>query len=547
MMKKSIFALFLITSILLTGIPVFAQDAVGLIIKETRVATDQAPFIEDGTTFVPIRVISENFGCEVSWDGDQQRVDVEKESTKFSLYIGMNYAITENGPKEIPKAPRIVNSRTMVPIRAVAELLDCKVDWLGATHTVYIDSPNTLAQDSVVQVSKVYAEKDWVYTANEYRDWYTDEVGNENALYFVVPAINLNSEDANAINREIAASIEEDLQYVSKTKQQGTSLDIFGTTYTYYINNDIISLGIDPQGSWEGEDTIWYNINKATGKRVSNAELVASLGYTESQFIEKLKEIVGNYYLETTGVNASAVDEQFYQDRYNYTISDEACNMNVPLFIGENGNLYVVAKIGSLAGASWYNHLVDTGIVVNPNAPTFTVGRGLECIRAWRNTGSGLQGMFSLYRRKYIAVDPNLDDAVIPDPNYDGQYHNLGYTYNGQHYQSAVPAYLVMDVITKDDITTYLLNYVTDALEAKEGLTEKAFELGGVEYNGRLYAYEMGFTGLHFDYDNTKQIEDADGYKQIAIGADHYNSDWIFRFKIEDGRWKLAEAIEPQN
>ena len=34
--------------------------------------------------------------------------------------------------------PVIVNSRTLVPIRAVSEAFGCKVDWVDATQTVII-------------------------------------------------------------------------------------------------------------------------------------------------------------------------------------------------------------------------------------------------------------------------------------------------------------------------------------------------------------------------------------------------------------------------
>lgn len=532
MMKKSTM-LFLTVCILLTGFTVFAQDNVGLIINESLVQTDQAPFIEDGTTFVPIRVVSENLGCEVFWDGGQQKVEVQKDDTEFSLYIGMDYAITKNGPLQIAKAPRIVNSRTMIPIRAVAELLNCKVDWLGTTRTVYIDSPASLKRDSDIQCSKVYPEKDWVYQANEYREWYTDSVENEYHPHYQIPAINLTSEDAAAINREIAADIEADYQNTLQVMKEGNSLSSLGVTYEYYVNNDIVSLGIIFRNDLDTIDITWYNINKATGKRISNSELVATLGYTESQFVEKLKEVTGNYYLATTGINASAVGDEFYQDRYNYTISDEACNMKVPLYIGENGHLYAVARIGSLAGASSYNHLVDTGIAVNNNAPTFTVGRALECIGVWRNTTSGLQGLLPHHDRGYITVHPDeYDDIVITDPNYNG------YT---------VPAYRIIGASNRQEVTNYLLEYVTDDAERNGRLTETVFELGGVEYSGALYAYELGFTGIHFFNDNARQLDDADGYKRIAIGADHYDSEWIFCFKIEDGRWKIDKVIKAEN
>ena len=157
----------------------------------------------------------------------------------------------------------------------------------------------------------------------------------------------------------------------------------------------------------------------------------------------------------------------------------------------------------------------------------------MECIGVWRNTTSGLQGLLPHHDRGYITVHPDeYDDIVITDPNYDG------YT---------VPAYRIIGASSKQEVTNYLLEYVTDDAERNGRLTETVFELGGVEYNGALYAYELGFTGVHFFNDNARQLDDADGYKQIAIGADHFDSEWIFCFKIEDGRWKIDKVIKAEN
>ena len=45
---------------------------------------------------------------------------------------------SENITTELDTAPYLFNGRTMVPVRAVAEALDAKVEWDDATWTVII-------------------------------------------------------------------------------------------------------------------------------------------------------------------------------------------------------------------------------------------------------------------------------------------------------------------------------------------------------------------------------------------------------------------------
>ena len=45
-----------------------------------------------------------------------------------------------NGEKlEFDVAPVLLNDRTMVPVRAISEALDCSVDWDAANRTVVIN------------------------------------------------------------------------------------------------------------------------------------------------------------------------------------------------------------------------------------------------------------------------------------------------------------------------------------------------------------------------------------------------------------------------
>ncbi len=99
---------------------------------------NQYPIIEDGSTLIPIRAVSEALGADVKWDGDDQCAIISKGNKTIKLYIGSNTAYINNKPYSIDAAAEMINNRTMVPLRFVAEALDAEIEWDGETRTVNI-------------------------------------------------------------------------------------------------------------------------------------------------------------------------------------------------------------------------------------------------------------------------------------------------------------------------------------------------------------------------------------------------------------------------
>lgn len=115
-------------------------SSITLKINGNVISTDVPPVIENDRTLVPIRVISENLGAEVDWDDNTQTVKIKKGNKDFRLTIGDTKIRDAQGNTitEIDVPAKIVNGRTMVPVRAVSEILGAAVDWSDSTQTVLI-------------------------------------------------------------------------------------------------------------------------------------------------------------------------------------------------------------------------------------------------------------------------------------------------------------------------------------------------------------------------------------------------------------------------
>ena len=141
-MKKLIRNLFIL-SILLLGLMNMRTKAasLNLIIDGNNVTKSASPIVKNRRTLVPLRFIGEALGKEVIWNNDEKSVTVSDEGTSFKLYIDSKIIDNSDGTlKFTDVAPCIVNRKTYLPLRAIAELMNIGVGYDKASSTVTIDS-----------------------------------------------------------------------------------------------------------------------------------------------------------------------------------------------------------------------------------------------------------------------------------------------------------------------------------------------------------------------------------------------------------------------
>ncbi len=140
-MKKTMCAILGAALVLSGASAVSAQDEkITVNLNGETLNFDVEPIIENDRTLVPFRTIFEKLDCAVSYseyDGEQV-VTAERGSSYISLTIGEKTMFADGEEITLDVAPKVVNDRTLIPLRAVSESLDCRVDWLDDTNTVAI-------------------------------------------------------------------------------------------------------------------------------------------------------------------------------------------------------------------------------------------------------------------------------------------------------------------------------------------------------------------------------------------------------------------------
>jgi len=102
------------------------------------------PEIINNRTMVPMRKIFEIFSADVNWDNETRTVVAKTDAKEITLTINSDKAklknLVTNEEKEIvlDSVPVLLNNRTMVPVRFIAESLEKEVGWDADERTVII-------------------------------------------------------------------------------------------------------------------------------------------------------------------------------------------------------------------------------------------------------------------------------------------------------------------------------------------------------------------------------------------------------------------------
>lgn len=136
--------LLLALSVSAQGYLVHAQTArhISIFLDGQQVNSDVSPYIipKVNVTMVPLRVISESLGAEVTWSQSTQTAVISKPGTTIAMTIGKNYALVNGNSLTLDAGVENRQSRVMVPLRFVSEQLGLQVTWEQSTQTIFLQS-----------------------------------------------------------------------------------------------------------------------------------------------------------------------------------------------------------------------------------------------------------------------------------------------------------------------------------------------------------------------------------------------------------------------
>ncbi|MEB9896265.1 copper amine oxidase N-terminal domain-containing protein [Bacillus cereus] len=116
------------------------QRALEIVVDGKKVPfTDARPIMDSSNrTLVPLRVVSENLGAKVKWDGKNKQATIQKGTASINMKVNDSTAYINGEAKTFDSKMVMMGSRTMVPLRFVSEALGTTVEFDKGAYYVYV-------------------------------------------------------------------------------------------------------------------------------------------------------------------------------------------------------------------------------------------------------------------------------------------------------------------------------------------------------------------------------------------------------------------------
>ena len=111
------------------------------------------PIILNDYTLVPARESFEKIGASVTWIKDTEQVQIVYKDMVVLMKINDNKATVNGQLFNMSIPPKLINSKTMIPVRFVSEAMGLTVNWDNNTRIINISEP--IVQDTTTETTTI--------------------------------------------------------------------------------------------------------------------------------------------------------------------------------------------------------------------------------------------------------------------------------------------------------------------------------------------------------------------------------------------------------
>ena len=154
---QRILSIVLVLTLLIPTTFVQANESIKIYVDNQQLSANG--ILINGTTIVPLRAIFEALDSRVKWDGETQTITATRPYRIIELTIGKTEATKNGSPISLTVSPRIINGSTYVPLRFVSESLGAEVVWDGTTKSVFIK--NTFTKEEIINKLVILPDTDY--------------------------------------------------------------------------------------------------------------------------------------------------------------------------------------------------------------------------------------------------------------------------------------------------------------------------------------------------------------------------------------------------
>jgi hypothetical protein len=118
----------------------------------------------DGKVYIVARTLTDALGYDIEWDEESAQVKIVSPEKVVLLTIDQTTAFVNEALYPMEVAPFILNGRTYIPLRMVSEVLGCQVTWDHDTYTVHLIKEDYQVDESQIY-HRPYTDEDLLWLA----------------------------------------------------------------------------------------------------------------------------------------------------------------------------------------------------------------------------------------------------------------------------------------------------------------------------------------------------------------------------------------------
>jgi hypothetical protein len=154
-----IFIIFVLSS---NSMALELKNFISVKVNGNFITMDSLPYVKNDRLLISVRFISEALNAKVNWIKAEGKVEIIKDEKIIELFPDSNLVKLNGKDVSLDVKCEISNNRTMVPVRFIAESLNCSIIWDKQTLSLLVYSDNTEIKPDFIK-KRSYSDDDIIW------------------------------------------------------------------------------------------------------------------------------------------------------------------------------------------------------------------------------------------------------------------------------------------------------------------------------------------------------------------------------------------------
>lgn len=129
-------------------------DGISVFVKGIDLQSDTSPVIKQGRMLMPVRAVTEALGAVLQWNPKTFTATISKNKTVIVMNLDTKVVTVNEKEVELDVPPQIINNRTLVPVRFIAETFNLDVQWDEKSRSAIIEEKTSSKIPEKISVSE---------------------------------------------------------------------------------------------------------------------------------------------------------------------------------------------------------------------------------------------------------------------------------------------------------------------------------------------------------------------------------------------------------